>query len=438
MTKVTHTKATRRKFLKATGGMAAILATGKMPAIAQGTTEVHILRWNDFVPACDALLKTKLFPEAEKALGIKVKFETVNANDLQARITSGIQAGTGPDVVMLSNNHPQLYKASLVDVSDIAAEIAKDQGDWYKAALANTSSGGKFFAIPMDYVGGLNAWRVSMFKDIGLTEFPKTWDTLRDAGKKLKAKGYPIGQSLGQSFGDPVGWAYPFLWSFGGAEVDDKGKVAINSKDTIEAVKYMTAMWKDSCDEGGLAWDDSSNNRAFLAGTICSTLNGASIYIEALRKPDQYKTADGKPLKDDIQHALLPAGPKGVFGLHLVQSHVIPTYSKNQKAAKDLLRFMHTKANYEQWFETGQGFYTPATSGWESHKMWKANPVMAPFANVGKTGLAAGWPGESNDKAAEVLSKYLIGNMFAAAIKGQSAEDAVKACEGQLKSIYGA
>ena len=264
------TKINRRKFLKTTGGMAAILASVKMPAIAQGTTEVHILRWNDFVPACDAYLKTKLFPEAEKALGIKVKFETVNANDLQARITSGIQAGAGPDVIMLNNNHPHLYKASLVDVSDVAADVAKAQGDWYKAALANASSGGQFFGVPMNYVGGLNAWRVSMFKDIGLTEFPKTWDAYRDAGKKLKAKGFPIGQSLGQSFGDPVGFAYPFLWSMGGAEVDDKGKVAINSKETIEAVKYMTALWKDSMDEGGLAWDDSSNNRAFLASTICA------------------------------------------------------------------------------------------------------------------------------------------------------------------------
>ena len=52
--------------------------------------------------------------------------------------------------------------------------------------------------------------------------------------------------------------------------------------------------------------------------------------------------------------------------------------------------------------------------------------------------MAPGYPGEPNAKAAEVLSKYLIGNMFAGAIKGQSAEDAVKACESQLKSIYGA
>ena len=85
----------RRTFLKTTGGMAAILATGKAPAFAQGT-EVHWLRWNDFVPACDELLRKEILPAAEKALGIKVKYETVNGNDLQPRITSGIQSGAGP------------------------------------------------------------------------------------------------------------------------------------------------------------------------------------------------------------------------------------------------------------------------------------------------------------------------------------------------------
>ena len=41
------TKINRRKFLKTTGGMAAVLASVKMPAIALGTTAVPILRWND-------------------------------------------------------------------------------------------------------------------------------------------------------------------------------------------------------------------------------------------------------------------------------------------------------------------------------------------------------------------------------------------------------
>jgi multiple sugar transport system substrate-binding protein len=54
--------------------------------------------------------------------------------------------------------------------------------------------------------------------------------------------------------------------------------VVINSKETIESVKFMTSFWKDAHDEGGLAWDDTNNNRAFLSQTICATLNGASIY----------------------------------------------------------------------------------------------------------------------------------------------------------------
>src|SRR3546814_13849711 len=110
-----------------------------------------------------------------------------------------------------------------------------------------------------------------------------------------------------------------------------------------------------SHDEGGLAWDDSSNNRAFLSGTICSTLNGASIYIGSVRKAAQYQTENGTPMKDDILHAPLPAGPAGQFGFHTFQSHVVPSYSKNQDAAKAFLTWLHTAQNYEKWFTSQIG-----------------------------------------------------------------------------------
>jgi len=80
----------RRKLLKISGagalaarsgGIAAILAAGRAPAYAQGTT-VHWLRWADFVPASDRLLKTTMTAECEKALGIKLNVETINANDI--------------------------------------------------------------------------------------------------------------------------------------------------------------------------------------------------------------------------------------------------------------------------------------------------------------------------------------------------------------------
>jgi multiple sugar transport system substrate-binding protein len=62
------TRFDRRSFLKlssggalaaTTGGMAGILASGRAPAIAQAST-VHWLRWNDFVPASDQLLRREI------------------------------------------------------------------------------------------------------------------------------------------------------------------------------------------------------------------------------------------------------------------------------------------------------------------------------------------------------------------------------------------
>src|SRR6478735_6563819 len=93
----------RRSLLKLAGsaaavastGMAGILASGRTPAYAQQKT-VHWLRWVDFVPASDTLMRKELMPQAEKDLGIKINFETVNGNDLQPRTTAAIQSGSGP------------------------------------------------------------------------------------------------------------------------------------------------------------------------------------------------------------------------------------------------------------------------------------------------------------------------------------------------------
>ena len=75
--------------------MAGILAASKAPAYAQATT-VHWLKWADFVPAGDQILRESMLAEAEKALGFMIKLETIGLNDLQARATAAIQTGPGP------------------------------------------------------------------------------------------------------------------------------------------------------------------------------------------------------------------------------------------------------------------------------------------------------------------------------------------------------
>jgi ABC-type glycerol-3-phosphate transport system substrate-binding protein len=419
------------------GGLAAILASGRAPAYAQAST-VHWLRWADFVPASDQLLKTKIAPECEKALGIKLTLEMINANDIQARITSAIQSGAGPDIIYAVGTWPQLYAGSIVDVSDVAEGIGEAQGGYYEVSRAVATVGKKWIGVPWSAGGARIAYRKSWFQEVGYDKFPETWDTLRDAGKKLKAKGHPLGQTLGHTFGDAPGFWYPYLWSWGGKEVEADGKtVALNSKETIESVKYAVGFWKDAFDEGGLAWDDSNNNRAFLSGSISATNNGASIYLEAKKKPESYLTEKGTPMKDDILHAPLPKGPGGQFSGSGTSTNMLMGYSKNQKAAKDFLRWVSSKEIFGQWFTSQQGYTDGATLYWEEDPVWGADPVLLPFKDIPRTGRLAGYAGPPSQAAAEATTKYIIVDMYAKAVQGMAAEESVKAAHAELVKIYG-
>lgn len=421
--------------LSASGGMAAILASGRAPAIAQEST-VHWLRWADFVPASDQLLKGAITQECKKALGFNLKVETVNANDLQSRITSGIQSGAGADIIMAFSNWPQLYADSVADVGDVANEIASAQGGYYDVSKQIATVGNKWIGVPFTVGGGLNAYRKSWFEEVGYKEYPETWDAFRDAGKKLKAKGRPIGQTAGHTFGDAPGWWYPVLWSFGGKEVDADGKVVLDSKETVESIKFSVALWKEAMDEGGLAWDDTNNNRAFLSQTVSSTNNGASIYIEAKKKPDTYKTEKGTPLFEDIRHAPIPKGVAGQYNSPGIFTDMLMGYSKNQKQSKDFLRWIHSKPVFDQWFVSQQGYTSGATKAWAEHAVWDADPVMKPFKDLPAAGRLVGYAGPPNRKAAEVVSKYIIVDMYAKAIQGMPAEEAAKWAHSEATKAY--
>jgi multiple sugar transport system substrate-binding protein len=435
----------RRKFLKLsgagalaarTGGIAAAVQAGRAPAYAQGTS-VHWLRWNDFVPSSDELLRKELMPAGEKALGIKLTLETINGNDIQARTTSAIQSGTGPDVICGLNNWPQLYAESVVDVSDLCEEIGHAQDGFYKESTVVANDGKKWIAVPWCVLGALISYRKSWFDEVGHSTFPDTWDAYREAGKKLKAKGRPLGQTLGHTFGDAPTFSYPYLWSWGGKEVEADGKtVVLNSKAAIDSVKFMTAFWKEAHDEGGLAWDDTSNNRAFLSGTISATLNGASIYLLAKSKPETYLTEKGTPLWQDILHAPLPKGAAGQFGYHLPMSNMLMGYSKNQKAAKDFIRWITSKEVYQKWFNSQQGYSVGATTIWEKDPLWNKDPIMLPFRVAARAGQFPGYAGPADAKAAEVLSKYLITDMYAKAVQGMAPEDSVKWAHDEVAKVH--
>src|SRR6202045_4165596 len=136
----------------ASGGLAGILASGRAPAFAQGTT-LHWVRGSEYVPVSDQTLRTKINEQAQKDLGIKFNLEGVDGLTIQARVTSAVQSGNGPDIISAINNWAQLYAESVADVSDVAEEIGKAQGGYYETSKAIAYDGTKWIAVPNKIVG---------------------------------------------------------------------------------------------------------------------------------------------------------------------------------------------------------------------------------------------------------------------------------------------
>jgi multiple sugar transport system substrate-binding protein len=418
------------------GGIEGILAARRPPAHAQGTA-LHLLHWVDFIPEGDVELRRQL-AEYGTQMRIRVTLETINLNDLQPRITASVQSGTGPDIIVMAWNWPHLYRSALADVSDLCEWKGADQGGFYPQVEAAARDGTRWLALPYGLLCGLIAYRKSWFAGVGATMPPRSLDEYRRVGGALKRAGRPVGQTLGHTLGDAPGWTYAVLWAFGGAETDVTGrKVVLESNETLESVRWMTAFWKDACDEGGLAWDDTNNNRAFHANEISATLNGASIYIFAKRNPDKIKDEHGRPMVADIDHFPIPDGPAPTPVTGLPLSHGLMRYSKNQPAARELLKWLHGKERFGKWFEVETGYNVGATNHWARHPMWdRIDPPLRAFRAGARASRLFGYAGPSNARASEAWSKYVITDMYAKAVQGMAPEAAVAWAAGELRKIY--
>ena len=427
----------RRRFLY---GAAAVAAAACAPAASPSPSasgpvvlkgaKVQLLHWTSFVPDEDKWFKETLVNDWAKPNGVDLTIELVAANEAQPKIVAALQAGGGPDVMLLQWTWAHLYADKLSDVGTVAEKVGSDGGGFYDAAKQNAQVQGVWRAVPFGITGNAVHYRESLLKQAGADKFPATWSDLAKVGADVKAKTKLFyGQATGHSFGDPPTFLNPFLWSFGGSETDETGKkLAVNSAATKDALVAFKDLFDKAADPQCLSWDDSSNNRAYAAKQIWGTLNGASIYLTAV-------TAD-PDLAKDTQLVLLPAGPKGQFSLGTPFQYAIPKYVKDPGPARELVSYVMSPKTYGGFMKAGKG-YTLAPYKKGEGELWpSSDPKFDPFKKIGTLTKWYGYPAPPSPAAAESGSKYIVVDMFAKAAQGDTPESAMSWAEGELKKIY--
>ena len=68
--------------------------------------------------------------------------------------------------------------------------------------------------------------------------------------------------------------------------------------------------------------------------------------------------------------------------------------------------------------------------------VWNLDPILLPFRDLPTIGRTWGYAGPPGRASAEAVTKYVIVDMYAKAIQGMAAEEAVKWAHDELVKIY--
>ena len=435
----TRATMTRRRFLAASsvaalgGLLAACGGSASTPApagtAAGGTgvavgrpirgTKLTILWQAPSITEAEAA-QNKNMDDWAKAAGVELTKDSVALDQWDAKLATNAQTKQGADLVNMYAQHVATNENVMLDITDLADEVGKSVGGWYEGPKSVSVRGGQWKALPAAIYGQYWIYREDLFKQAGVEKWPETYEEFRQAGKKLKAAGTPLGHTLGHAVTDGATHNYSLMWSFGAKEFEADGKtLALDSKEMLDCLTFFKDYYADALSDKAFGWDETGNNQAFNSGQIAATNNANTIYAGLLK--------NDPPLAAKANHGTTLRGPGGAFQYMSMQFWGIPTYSKNVDGAKEYLRAAFYSREFQTtWTKAGNGYNLPPFPMLETTEAaWPTDPKLASARTLARTTRVPGSPGPYTSMIGAAQNKFIIIDMFAKVAQGTAPKDAI-------------
>jgi len=431
----------RRDFLKTTGTGALAVGVGahvSRPRLARAAMKkLRILQWVHFVPAYDEWFNKKYAVEWGKKNDTDVTVDNIGIAGINARAAAEISAQKGHDLFLLNWPPPSLEEQT-VDMADVYQEISKKFGKPIDLAVKSTYNPKtkKYYAFSPSFTPDPVNYRQDLFGEVGMAGGPKTWDDVRIKGAEIKKKrNVPVGVGLANEIDTGMAMR-TIMYAFGSHEQDAQGNLTLNSKQTLEAIKFVKALFTEAMTPEVFTWDASSNNRAMIAGTLSLALNAISITRTAEK--------DNPEISKKIQLTKALRGPARAIGLeHVMQCYVTWKFSENIEGAKKFL--VDYTTDFGQAFRAGEFYDFPCFEKTvpDLQKLIANDPKGHPadkykvMDDVLNWATNVGYPGYANAAIDEIFSTWVLNVMFAKAASGSATpEEALKEADTACKRIF--
>jgi len=433
----------RREFIKATG--AGALATGLganiiIPGRSHAAKKtLRILNWVHFVPAYDEWFNKKYVVEWGQKNDTEVTVDNIGIAGVNARAAAEVSAQKGHDL-FLFNWPPPSFEEQTVDMKDVYAEIEKKVGKPIDLAIKSTYNPKtkKFYALSPSFTPDPVNYRKDLFTEVGLPNGPRTWDEVRVKGAEIKKKrGNPVGIGLANEI-DTAMAMRTIMYSWGSHEQDEAGNLTLKSKQTLDAIKFVKALFQETMTDEVFTWDASSNNRAVVSGKVSLVLNAISTTRTAEKQDDP-------AMSKEIQLAKALRGPVRAIGLeHVMQCYVIWKFAENIDGAKKFL--VDYVTNFRQAFVAGEFYDFPCFEKTvpDLQKLIANDPKGHPpdkykvLDDVLKWATNVGYPGYATAAIDEIYGTWVLNVMFAKVAAGKATpEAALDEADAACRRIFG-
>jgi multiple sugar transport system substrate-binding protein len=431
---------TRRNFLKdstfaaGAAGLAPLISAPFVSRALADNKSLSIVQWAHFVPDYDTW-----FDKFAKDWGdknkIAVTVDHIPVQNVPARAAAEVSAQSGHDLFGFNGSGgAHLYRRFFINLADLVKETEKKYGavTTIGKQLGYNADDGSWSAFPDFYINFPGMYQKSLWGEIGVV--PDTWDNIRIGGAKLKAKGKPVGISLGHSNDPSTTWR-GLLWSYGASIQDEAGKkIVLNSKEAVEAAKYVAALYKEAMTPEVLSWNDASNNQYLASGVASYIINPISAY-RTIQKSN-------KKLADDIFVIEPPRGPAKMIMGAASEFYGIWKFAKNREAAIEFLKYY--RDNWPEAFKASEGYNNPCFANLVPKPMpiLANDPTSTPPTKLAilqdsdKWSAIPGYPGPATPATDEIYYAFVLNDMMTKTATGQSsAEDAVKMAAQQCETI---
>ncbi|AXE76363.1 extracellular solute-binding protein [Streptomyces atratus] len=169
---------------------------------------------------------------------IKVDVQVINWNDIDAQVKTMIQSGNVPDVLQTGGYADKVADDLLYKAEDVLSEQTRANliDSFAKAGEVD----GVQYGIPFVSSARAFFYNKALFEKAGITEAPKTWDDVKAAAEKIKAKvpgvtpyALPLGPEEAQGEG--------LIWELGngGGYTDAKGGYTLDTKANVDTFAWL-------------------------------------------------------------------------------------------------------------------------------------------------------------------------------------------------------